>query len=315
MNILITGATGLIGSRVIEMLTLNSRFTPIAAMRNQHTVFPKQVKTIKVDDLGPGNAWDKVLEDIEVIIHTAARVHVMSENAKDPLSEFRRVNVDGTLNLARQASNLGVKRFIFLSSIKVNGENTSLNHPFTEEDSPLPVDSYAISKFETEVGLFKLAEETDMEIVCIRPPLVYGPGVKANFLSMIRWVKRGVPLPFGAIHNKRSLVGLDNLVDLIITCIEHPAARNQIFLASDGEELSTTELLTRLSYALGKRPRLFSINQKLLELCLIILGRKSVVQRLCNSLEVDIQKSRKLLNWSPPFTIDEELRRTVEYIQ
>lgn len=199
-----------------------------------------------------------------------------------------------------------------MSSIKVNGEETSLGSPFTPDDVFIPTDPYALSKYEAEQGLLKLAGESQMEVVIIRPPLVYGSGVKANFLNMMKWLYKGVPLPFGAIHNKRSLVALDNLVDLIITCIEHPAAVNEVFLVSDGEDLSTTELLTRVSSALGKKSRLLPVNQKVLEFCLGLIGKKDLAQRLCGSLQVDISKAKRLLNWTPPISVDEGLMRAAE---
>lgn len=308
-----TGATGFVGSRIIDVLSFSEQFTPIAAVRNDSNQLDSQVKSVVVDSLSSDNSWELALKNIEVVIHTAARVHVMSDSSKDPLSEYRKVNVDGTLNLARQSASTGVKRFVFISSIKVNGESTPLNNPFTDENIPTPIDFYGVSKFETEQELFQLGTTTGMEIVCIRPVLVYGPGVKANFLSMMKWLYKGVPLPFGSIHNKRSLVALDNLVDLILTCIEHPNAANEMFLVSDGEDLSTTELLNRVSNALGKKTWLFPVNQKVLEFCLGLIGKKNLAQRLCGSLQVDISKTKKLLNWTPPITVDEGLRKTAEY--
>lgn len=195
----------------------------------------------------------------------------------------------------------------------MNGEVTSLGLSFTPDDVIIPTDPYALSKYEAEQGLLKLAEESQMEVVIIRPPLVYGPGVKANFLSMMKWLYKGVPLPFGSIHNKRSLVALDNLVDLIITCVKHPAAANQIFLVSDGEDLSTPELLSHVSKALGKKPNLLSLNQKILQFCLMLLGKKKMGQRLCGSLQVDISKTKRLLDWQPPVSVDEGLRKTAEH--
>ena len=238
----------------------------------------------------------------------------MTEQATDPLLEFRHINVDGTLNLARQAAEAGTRRFVFLSSIKVNGERTNPGRPFTADQQPEPGDPYGVSKMEAEIALRELAKKTGMEVVIIRPPLVYGPGVKANFLEMMRWLSRGVPLPLGAVtQNKRSLVALGNLVDLVETCIEHPAAANQTFLVSDGEILSTADLLQRLGIALGCPARLIPVPVGLLKLGAALLGRSAVAQRLCGSLEVDIGKTRELLGWSPPLSVDEGLRRTAEY--
>ena len=250
---------------------------------------------------------------VQIVIHAAARVHVMSESSADPLAEFRKVNVDGTLNLARQAVAAGVRRFIFVSSIKVNGEGTEPGKPYKADDAPAPVDPYGISKLEAEHGLLALAAETGMEVVIIRPVLVYGPGVKANFRSMMNWLNKGIPLPLGSIRNKRSLVALDNLVDLIVTCIEHPAAANQVFLVSDGEDLSTTELLRRMGAALGKPARLLPLPGAWLNGAACLLGKGAIAQRLCGSLQVDIEKTRRLLGWTPPVTVDEALRKTARH--
>ena len=233
----------------------------------------------------------------------------MKDEEADPLAEYRRVNVEGTLNLARQAADAGVRRFIFISSVKVNGEQTPPGKPFGAEDRPVPEDAYGISKWEAEQGLQQLAAETGMELVVIRPPLVYGPGVKGNFAAMIRLVEKGIPLPLGAIHNQRTLVALDNLVDLIIRCIDHPAAANQVFLAGDGEDLSTTELLRRLGKAMGRPVRLLPVPESLLVLGATLLGKQAVARRLLGSLQVDISKARDLLGWEPPLSVDEGLRR------
>jgi len=237
----------------------------------------------------------------------------MNDDTADPLREFRRINVDGTLQLARQAAEAGVKRFVFISSIKVNGESTVPGQPFTAAQAPAPIDPYGVSKWEAEQQLRKLSAETGMEVVIIRPALVYGPGVKANFLNMMKWLYKGVPLPLGAIHNKRSLVALDNLVDLIVTCIDHPRAANQTFLVSDGEDLSTTELLQRTSRALGKLPRLLAVPAWMLETAAKILGKQSIAQRLLGSLQVDIAHTRETLGWTPPVSVDAALRKTAQH--
>jgi nucleoside-diphosphate-sugar epimerase len=237
----------------------------------------------------------------------------MNESAQDPLVEFRKVNVEGTLNLARQAAAAGVKRFIFISSIKVNGEATLPGKSFSAEDVPVPVDAYGVSKLEAEQGLYELAESTGMEVVIIRPVLVYGPGVKANFLSMMRWLSRGIPLPLGAIHNRRSLVALGNLISLIVLCIDHPRAANQTFLVSDGEDVSTTDLLRKLACALGKPARLLPVPGWLLQGIAALLGRRSLSQRLFGSLQVDISKNQALLGWTPPVGLDQGLRLTAHH--
>jgi nucleoside-diphosphate-sugar epimerase len=233
----------------------------------------------------------------------------MRDETENPLAEYRRVNVDGTLNLARQAAESGVSRFVFVSSIKANGEQTGKGMRFTADQQPAPDDAYRISKLEAEQALQGVAEETGMEVVVIRPPLVYGPGVKGNFATMIKLVAKGLPLPLGAVHNKRSLVALDNLVDLIITCIDHPGAANQVFLAGDGTDLSTTELLRGIGNAMGKPARLIPVPPGLLMFGAGLLGKKDVAQRVLGSLQVDISKARNLLGWEPPLSVEEGLRR------
>jgi UDP-glucose 4-epimerase len=236
----------------------------------------------------------------------------MADTVSDPLQEFRRVNVQATLNLARQAAAAGVRRFVFVSSIKVNGESTQPGSAFTADDAPAPLDAYGISKMEAEQGLRQIALQTGMEVVIIRPPLVYGPGVKANFAAMMRWLKRGVPLPLGAIENQRSFVALDNLVDLIVTCLIHPAAANQTFLVSDGEDVSTTELLRRMGQALGCTARLLPVPASWLKLAADMLGKADMAQRLCGSLQVDISKTRQLLGWQPPLSLDSGLKKAAK---
>ncbi|MBK3467247.1 UDP-glucose 4-epimerase family protein [Pseudomonas sp. MF6776] len=310
---LVTGGSGFVGRALIERLASCANFSVIAPVRNVSTRFPDGVRSIPWGGLSGGHDWGKTLCGIECVIHAAARVHVMKDVAVDPLAEFRAVNVDATLNLARQAAAAGVRRFIFISSIKVNGEATAVGKAFTSEDVPAPTDPYGISKMEAEQALQTLAVTSGMEVVIIRPVLVYGPGVKANFQSMMRWLHRGVPLPFGAIRNQRSLVALDNLVDLILTCAEHPAAANQVFLASDGEDLSTTQLLRRLAKALGAPSRLLPIPVWLMSGVAIVLGRRALAQRLFGSLQVDISKNRQLLNWVPPLTLDHTLSLTAQH--
>ena len=253
--------------------------------------------------------WVKHLTSINVIIHLAAKLHFTKDVHSDSLSSYRETNVNGTLNLARQAVVAGVRRFIFVSSIKVNGEQTLPGKPFTADDLPAPEDAYGISKFEAEQGLMALAKETGMEVVIIRPPLVYGPGVKGNFASMMKLVKSGIPLPLGAIHNQRSLVAIDNLVNLIVTCIDHPVAANQVFLVSDGEDLSTSDLLRRLAKAAGVSSRLIPVPARWLEMGLNMWGKRLIAQRLLGSLQVDISKTRELLGWVPPVSVDEGLKR------
>ncbi len=312
-RIVVTGATGFVGGAVLERLSALTDFELIAAVRKPVSALFGRAKSVHVAGLEADTDWREALQATNVVIHCAARVHVMDDQSSDPLAEFRKVNVVGTLNLARQAAAAGVKRFIFVSSIKVNGEGTAPGHSYRADDVPAPMDPYGISKLEAEQGLRVIAAETGMEVVIIRPVLVYGPGVKANFLSMMRWLNKGVPLPFGAIYNKRSLVDLDNLVDLIVRCIDHPAAANQVFLVSDGEDLSTTELLSKMAAALGKPARLLPLPSRLLEVGAAMLGKQALAQRLCGSLQVDISKTRELLGWSPPVTVDQALRKTAEH--
>ncbi len=308
-RVLLTGASGFLGGAMLRQLLNNNNMAISVALRSTAS---STCAEFVVGDLADETNWAKALCQQEVVIHAAARAHIMKDGLSDPFGEYRRVNVDGTLNLAKQAVVFGVKRFIFISSIKVNGEATRNGNFFAASDAPAPEDAYGLSKLEAERGLIQLATETDMEVVIIRPPLIYGPGVKGNFASMVKLVEKGVPLPLGAIHNKRSLVGIDNLVDLIIRCIDHPAAANQVFLAGDGEDLSTTELLRGVGRAMGKPARLIPVPAGLLQLGATVLGKKAMAQRLLGSLQVDISKTCELLDWKPPYTVEEGLRRCFE---
>lgn len=311
MKVLVTGASGFVGRALCLKLHADG-FDVVAGVRRATGSAVGGVPFVAVGELTAETDWSAALDGVQAVVHSAARVHVMNDQSADPLAEFRKVNVEGTLNLARQAAAAGVRRFVFISSIKVNGEGTEPGKPYTADDVPAPSDPYGISKLEAEQGLLRLAAETGMEVAIIRPVLVYGPGVKANFLSMMRWLGKGVPLPLGAIHNKRSLVALDNLVDLVITCLDHPAAANQVFLVSDGEDLSTSELLRRMGQALGKPARLLPVPESWLNLGAALLGKRNVAQRLCGSLQVDIGKTRRLLGWNPPLTVDQGLKKAAE---
>ena len=308
--VLITGASGFVGAALVVRLCGRADVSVTAASRNINHSLPVGVKYLHLTDLEADHVVIP-LDGIDTIVHCAARVHVMSEQALDPVLEFRKVNVHATLNLARQAAVAGVRRFVFISSIKVNGEATVAGGSFYPSDLPAPEDPYAISKLEAEHGLMQLAHETGMEVVVIRPPLIYGPGVKGNFASLIKLLSKGLPLPLGAIHNKRSLVGIDNLVDLIIRCIDHPAAANQVFLAGDGEDLSTAELLRSVAEAMGRPARLIPVPVSLLSLGATLLGKQEVARRLLGSLQVDISKAREVLGWEPPVSVKEGLRRCV----
>lgn len=312
LKVSVTGATGFVGGALAcKMVSLHD-LEVLALTRQQPLLALSGVVYRILGDLSPDTDWQPGLRGTDVLVHAAARAHVMNETATNPLAAFRQVNVQGTLNLARQAASAGVRRFVFISSIKVNGEATQPGHPFTADAAPAPLDAYGISKMEAEQGLRDIAAETGMEVVIIRPPLVYGPGVKANFAAMMRWLQRGVPLPLGAIPNQRSLVALDNLVDLIVTCLTHPAAANQTFLVSDGEDVSTTELLRRMGQAMGCPARLIPVPAGILKLAAALVGKRDMAQRLCGSLQVDIEKTRTLLSWQPPLTLDQGLKKAAE---
>lgn len=311
-NVLITGGTGFVGRALSSQILLDGKWNPRVATRIGSIGVTRDIATVLVPGLTPDSDWRGALSGVSVVVHAAARVHIMKEEAPDPVGQFRFTNVHGTLNLARQAAEAGVCRFVFISSIKVNGEQTESGRLFHANDLPAPEDAYGLSKWEAEQGLLELARETGMEVVIIRPPLVYGPGVKGNFATLLRWMAKGVPLPLGAVRqNRRSLVGLDNLVDLIVTCLDHPAAANQVFLASDGEDLSTTELLERIGRAMGKPTRLLPVPVWTLQAGATLLGKRDVARRLLGSLQVDISKTRDLLGWEPPVSVDEGLRRAV----
>lgn len=314
MKVLVTGANGFVGTALVQRLLADEQATEIVAIvRSPAFDFPKRVERILVGGIDESNDWCDALTDCEVVVHLAARVHVMQEPAADPLEEFRRVNVKGTLNLAWQVAAAGARRFVFVSSIKVNGEATKLGYPFSADDVPAPLDAYAVSKLEAEQGLHEIARQTGLEIVIIRPTLTYGPGVKANFATMMLGLKFGVPLPLGAIYNQRSLLALDNLVDLLVTCMTHPAAANQTFLVSDGEDVSTTELLRRMGQALGRPARLVPVPVSWLKFLATGMGKQDVLQRLCGSLQVDISKTRCLLGWVPPVSLDQGLKKVAEW--
>lgn len=313
MRCLITGGNGFVGRTLTSHVLARGYDVRLPLRQPQRADQIAGVETVDIGGLSLENDWTVALRDVEAVVHLAARVHVMNDKSSDPIAEFRRVNVEGTANLARQAAAAGVRRLVYLSSIKVNGEFTQEGHPFTADDAPAPADPYGVSKHEAEKLLRQIATETGMEVVIIRPPLVYGPGVKANFESMMRWLARGVPLPLAAVsENRRSLVALDNLLDLIVTCLGHPAAANQTFLVSDGEDLSTAELLKRMGAAMGHPARLFCVSPSMLKLGTQVVNKSGIYQRLCCSLQLDIAKTRRLLGWSPPVSVDEGLRCAAE---
>lgn len=304
MNILVTGASGFVGRALCRTL-LAEGFRVYGTTRNSGHLQPGVERVV----WRGGSAELANVPPVDIVVHLAARVHVMHESEADPLAEFRSANVGMTYELASWAAERGVKRFIFMSSIKVNGEGTEVGHAFSADDVPSPEDAYAISKFEAEDALRTVCSCSDMEYVVIRPPLVYGSGVQGNFCSMVRWVKRGIPLPLAAISNRRSLVALDNLVSFVMTCLEPPAAANQVFLVSDGEAVSTTELLTQIALTHGVALRLFAVPKGWLRFVSGMFGKSRAVDRLLGSLEINDEKSREMLGWRPVVTMDQQLRK------
>jgi UDP-4-keto-D-QuiNAc 4-reductase len=311
MKVLVTGASGFVGSALCAHLVTKGHAVRGAIRNTQGKSLPGVEYQI-ISDMSVDANWREVLTDINVVVHCAARVHVMKEASVDPLAAFREVNVQGTACLAEQAVDRGAKRFIYISSIKVNGETTS-DHSFKADDTPAPEDPYGISKWEAEQVLWEVAEKTGLEVVIIRPPLVYGPGVRANFFRLMQGVMSGVPLPLGAIDNRRSIVALDNLVDLIEACLNNPQAINQTFLVSDGDDLSTKALFQRTAVALGRSVRLIPVPVSLLWAMARLFGKSDFAQRLCGSLQVDISKTRDRLSWSPPISVDEALHKTAKH--
>lgn len=309
LRVLLTGATGFIGSEIVRQLAKVGRYSLVAAVRRPCCLTSCEHVHV-IGELCDSVDWTDALAGVGVVVHAAARAHVMLADATDPSAGYRHINVDGTLALAKQAAKAGVRRFIFISSIGVNGNITT--RPFRANDSPGPAEPYAFSKRDAEQGLWRIQQETGMQVVVVRPPLVYGPGAPGNFGSLVRWIEKGIPLPLGAIHNKRSLVGIENLVDLIIRCIDHPAAANQVLLAGDGEDLSTTELLRGVGQAMGKPARLIPVPAGMLQFGAMLLGKRAMAQRLLGSLQVDISKTCELLDWKPPHTVEEGLRRCFE---
>jgi nucleoside-diphosphate-sugar epimerase len=309
-RILVTGSTGFVGGAVCAELAHRS-FDVYRIARASSPLKLSASNSVQFQEIQPNSDWGLSFSNVTTVLHLAARVHVMQDTTADPIAAFREVNVGGTLNLARQAATAGVKRFVFISTAKVNGESTQPDRPFTEADIPNPQDAYSLSKYEAEQGLRQISADTGMEVVIIRPPLVYGPGVKANFATLMQAVQQGRPLALGSVNNRRSLVALDNLVDFIILCMTHPKAANQTFLVSDGNDLSTAELVRGLARAAGVSPRLLPVPVWALQAGAMLLGKEDEVQRLCGSLQVDISKARSLLGWRPPVVVEEGLRRAV----
>ena len=312
-RVLVTGANGFVGRAVVRALLEDPCVVVSVATRQPWTEPHDRLHAHVIPGIDGTTDWRAALERVDAIVHTAARVHQLNDTAADPLDAFRRVNTAGTLALASQAAAAGVRRIVFLSSIKVNGEGTAPGRPYTADDTPNPGDPYGVSKLEAEEGLQALWEKRAIETVVIRPPLVYGPGVKANFRALMSIVARGWPLPLGGVTgNRRSLVGLDNLVSLILTCVVHPDAAGQRFLVSDGHDLSTAALVREMGKAVGRPPRKLPVPPGLLTLLGSLARRRDVVSRLTESLQVDIRKTRTVLGWQPPVSVEEGLRRAAQ---
>lgn len=313
-NILVTGATGYVGQALLDDL-ITTHHNVVAAVRSS----PEKIKAdrvVLIDDIGPGTDWSGHLQGIDVIIHLAARVHMMSDNASDPLFENRKINLDGTVQLARAACNAGVSRFIFTSTIKVNGEATPPQTPFDEHSPPNPNNPYGQSKWEAEQALIDICSSSKMEYCILRPPIVYGPKIKGNFQSLLGLCQKNPPLPLASIKNKRSLIYVKNLTNAIIACLENPQAANQLFLVSDEDDLSVPELITKICLAFGQKPKLFPFPAILLKFLGIITRKSNSIQRLLDSLCLNSQKIQTQLKWHPPFTVEEGLQATAKaYLQ
>jgi len=310
--ILVTGATGFVGRHLCNRLLAGGRILRGTLLPTENAAsLVSGVESVRVESLGPGTAWRHAFAGIETVIHLAARVHIMDDPAADPLTEFRRINTEGTVQLAREAAEAGVKRLVFISSIKVNGEESIV--PYSEDSLPQPVDPYGISKWEAEQALRRIESETSIEVVVIRPTLVYGPGVKANFLGLMKIIHRGFPLPFACIRNSRSLIYIGNLVDALATCAVHPDAAGQTFLVSDGEDIAVPELIRRIASALSVPARLFPVPVHLMRVAGWLTGKSAEINRLTGSLTIDSTKIRQQLGWKPPFTMEEGLRETARW--
>lgn len=309
MKVLVTGASGFIGRVLCARLAEAGDELVATVRRAADATWPGV--SVRTKELAADTRWEDVLDSVDVVVHTAARVHV--QGGKGSEADYRRVNVDGALNLARQAASCGVQRFVFLSSVKVNGDNTQPGFAFRAEDRPAPIDAYAVSKHEAEIGLARLAAGQGMEIVTIRPPLVYGPGVRANFLTLMRWVHRGYPMPFARVDNRRSFIAVQNLVDLVRVCCVHPLAANETFMAADGDDVSTAELVTRLGVALKKPARLIPVPPKVLMALATAAGRRDQASRLLGNLQIDAGRTRERLGWQPPVSMEEALQATARH--
>lgn len=310
MKLLVTGGSGFIGRALCAGLSGAGEAELVATVRRPGDSVALGVPAT-AKELAPDTRWEDVLDSVDVVVHAAARAHVLS--GPDSEAEYRRVNVDGTVCLARQAASCGVRRFVFLSSVKVCGDNTRPGSAFRADERPAPTGAYAVSKYEAEVELARVAEGQGMEVVTIRPPLVYGPGVKANFLNLMRWVYKGYPMPFASVDNRRSFIAVHNLVDLVRVCCVHPLAANETFMAADGEDISTAELVSRLGVALNRPARLVPVPPKLLLALATAAGKRHQAQKLLGNLQVDDRRTRERLDWQPPVSMDEALASTAQH--
>jgi nucleoside-diphosphate-sugar epimerase len=308
--ILVTGATGFVGRVLCEAL-LTRGYAVRAATRGSARL-PAAVVQVQVGELGPHTDWNEALRGVDTVVHLAARTHVLSDPASDPLREYRRINTEGTARLATAAAQAGVRRFVFLSSIKVNGEYTTAD-PYSAQDTPHPEDAYGVTKWEAERALRAVERHMGMGVVVLRPPLVYGPGVKANFRRLMQLVARGVPLPLGGVRNRRSMIYVENLADAICACIAAPQSAGRTYLVSDGTDLSTPDLIRALALAFGVRPRLFAVPVPLLAAVGAVLRRPDQVARLTRSLQVDSTPLRNELGWRPPWSVEEALAKTAAW--
>jgi nucleoside-diphosphate-sugar epimerase len=315
INFLITGANGFIGNNLSKELAKIPCANVTGSVRQLKTQYKSNINYVTIDDFSDEHTVAKALQGIDVLIHTAGRAHIFNTSSTSSLATFHEINVNSTLNLANQASIAGVSRFIFISSIGVNGFYTDSDSSFSEDTQPKPHNAYAISKWEAEQGLMNIAAETGLEVVIIRPPLVYGHKAPGNFGTLVKAITRGIPLPLKNINNQRSFIGLDNLIDFIITCTTHPNAVNQTFLVSDGEDISTPELIRGITNAAGVPARLFPMPTWALQMAGNLLGKGDAVQRLCGNLQVDISKARDLLGWTPPISVEESLKRAVGNVE
>ena len=309
-RVLVSGATGFVGRALLARLQGPGHAVRAALRTPTSTGAAGEIAV--VGDIGPDTDWQQALTDIDCVVHLAARAHVFDDPGAGLLADYRRINVLGTTRLAQQAAAAGVRRFVFLSSVKVNGESTAAQ-PFSDVDPPLPEDAYGISKREAEDALWQIGADTGMEVVILRAPLVYGPGVKGNFLRLLRVVARGLPLPLASIDNRRSLIYVGNLVDAIVACIDVPAAAGKTWLVSDGEDVSTPALIRKLAAASGKPPRLLPCPVALLRFGAALLGQRAALQRLTGSLQVDSSRIRRELGWQPRYSLDQGLNATVRW--